>query len=353
VAEVLADKNSYGFRPKRSCADAIEQCFKIYCQKSSARWILEGDIKACFDKINHEWLLSNIPMDKSMLRKWLKCGFVEQGELYPTEEGTPQGGIVSPTLLTITMSGLEARIKQAEKRCERYNLVTYADDFIVSGKSKDLLENKIKPIVSGFLAERGLTLSEKKTLISRIDEGFDFLGFTVRKLKETLICKPSKKSIKTFLGKVRAAIKRNKTAKVENLIHILNPKIRGWANYFRHVCSKKTFSLVDHCIYKALWSWAKRRHSNQARGWVWHKYFASPATNSGVLSTKVNGRLLTIFQTSSLSIKRHVKIRGDANPYDKAFSEYFAARLAAKQKKKPKLQFKGTGLTIDAGLRKA
>jgi RNA-directed DNA polymerase len=311
MAEVLADKNSYGFRPKRSCADAIEQCFKILCRKTSSPWILEGDIQSCFDKISHQWLLNNILMDKSMLAKWLKCGFMEQGKFFQTDEGTPQGGIISPTLLTLTLCGLEAKIKSAVKRNEPYSLVVYADDFVISGRSKSLLEDKIKPIVRNFLAERGLSLSEKKTLITQVDDGFDFLGFNVRKYKGHLIIKPSRKSVKAFLAKIRGTISENKTAKTENLIHILNPKIRGWANYFRHVCSKKVFSYVDHCIFKALWHWAKRRHPNRSHKWVWRKYLKDPATNSGVLTTRVAGKPISIFTTKSIPIQRHVKIKMD------------------------------------------
>jgi RNA-directed DNA polymerase len=353
VVEVLADKNAYGFRPKRSCADAIEQCFKVLCRKSSPNWILEGDIQACFDKISHQWLLDNTPMDRNMLEKWLKCGFIELEEFYPTDEGTPQGGIISPTLLTLTLSGLEAKIQAAGKRCEHYSLVTYADDFVVSGKSKELLENKIMPIVSTFLAERGLTLSEKKTLITHIDEGFDFLGFNIRKYNGTLIIKPSKKSVKSFLAKIRATISRNKTAKTENLIHILNPKIRGWVNHFRYVCSKKTFSYVDHCIYKSLWDWAKRRHPNRSRRWVWRKYFSDPATNKGVLTTRVVGKPVSIFQAASIPIQRHIKIQMDANPYDKTYAEYFKTREGRKQQRSQASRSRKTGLAIDASLRKA
>lgn len=140
VAETVSDKNSYGFRPKRSCADAIEQCFNIFSRKTSSKYVLEGDIKSCFDKISHEWLLEHIPMDKVILKKWLKCGYVENGTLFPTNEGTPQGGLISPTLLNLTMKGLEEKIASITKQSDQVNLVVYADDFIVSSNSEELLE---------------------------------------------------------------------------------------------------------------------------------------------------------------------------------------------------------------------
>jgi RNA-directed DNA polymerase len=126
VAETVSDKNSYGFRPKRSCADAIEQCFNIFSRKTSSKYALEGDIKSCFDKISHEWLLEHIPMDKVILKKWLKCGYVESGTLFPTNEGTPQGGLISTTLLNLTMKGLEEKIASITKQSDQVNLVVYA-----------------------------------------------------------------------------------------------------------------------------------------------------------------------------------------------------------------------------------
>ena len=151
VAEMLVDKNAYGFRPMRSTADAIEQCFKALSRKRSAQWVLEGDIRACFDKISHEWLLSNILMDKSPLNKWLAAGYMDKSVLHRTVEGTPQGGIISPTLMNLTMKGLEQATKSCVSTTDKLNVVIYADDFIITGKSKELLENKVMPISLGAL----------------------------------------------------------------------------------------------------------------------------------------------------------------------------------------------------------
>lgn len=260
IAETMADKNAYGFRPYRSTADAIEQCFKLLARKSSAQYILEGDIQSCFDTISHSWLLNNVPMDKGMLAKWLAAGYIENGKFNETESGTPQGGIISPSLLVITLRGMEQAIKAATKPQDKVNLCVYADDFIITGATPEILTNKVRPVVESFLAERGLTLSPTKTRLSHIEEGFDFLGANIRKYNGKLICKPAKPNVLAFLRDTRQTIKSNASAKTENLIRLLNPKIRGWANYHQHICSKQTFSKANYYIFESLWRWAKRRH---------------------------------------------------------------------------------------------
>lgn len=212
VSETLADPNSYGFRRNRSTADAIAQCFLCLSKKQSAQWVLEGDIKACFDKIGHQWLMNNIAVDKRMLEQWLKSGFMDKGLFYRTDEGTPQGGIISPTLMLMTLAGLEQRIKStALKNGARANFIGYADDFVVTCTSKDVLENDIKPLIADFLAHRGLTLSEEKTHITHISRGFDFLGFNHRKYKGKLLIKPSKSNTLIFLSNLRELIKKHAT----------------------------------------------------------------------------------------------------------------------------------------------
>jgi len=190
VAETTADPNSYGFRAKRSTADALQQCFNTLCRGCSPQWVLEGDIKGCFDHISHQWMLQHVPTDLTVLQKWLKAGYVENRSLFPTEAGTPQGGIISPTLANITLDGLEKLLaehfprekwKDGKRWTLKVNLVRYADDFIITGDSKELLENEVRPLVEHFLKERGLTLSADKTHITHINEGFDFLGQNLRK----------------------------------------------------------------------------------------------------------------------------------------------------------------------------
>lgn len=332
VAEFYADKNSYGFRPKRSTADAIEACFIALAQNGSSRWIFEADIKSCFDKISHDWLRENIPMDKEILSKWLSAGYIDNDVLHQTELGTPQGGLASPTLLVLTLSGLEQAVLAAiNRRRDKVNFSIYADDFIITGSSKEVLETKVKPLVESFLSERGLELSQEKTKITHIDDGFDFLGFNIRKYKGKCIIKPSKKSVKSFLSNIRETIKLNRTAKTENLIHLLNPKIRGWVNHFRYSCAKETFRYIDSQIYVALWSWACRRHPGKGNAWIRRKYFRSQGSRNWIFFAKNSAednrsKYVDLFEACSVAIKRHVKIRTEATPYDPRFTAYFGKR---------------------------
>ena len=339
VAETTADPNSYGFRKERSPADAIEQCFKALGKARSPQWILEGDIKACFDKISHDWLLTHIPMDKSILRKWLKAGFMEKQVLHPTEEGTPQGGICSPVIANLALDGLERKLLERYPKPKtgynaKVNFVRFADDFIVTGISKELLEQEVKPLVEQFMRERGLTLSAEKTVITHIEDGFDFLGQNVRKYHGKLIIKPSRKNVSTFLRKVRTLIKTSKQATAGNLIVQLNLLIRGWANYHQHVVSKVTFAKVGHAIFKALWRWAKRRHPNKSKQWIKERYFKSITGKNwvfyGLLATKEGVVENYLLYPAYVPIKRHVKIKGEANPYDPAWEVYFEKRLGVK-----------------------
>src|SRR2546423_2927705 len=296
IAEVTSDPNSYGFRQERSPADAIEQCFTALSRQNSAQWILEADIKSCFDQISHEWLLTSIPMEKVILKKWLKAGFIEKDVLHATEEGTPQGGICSPVIANMTLNGLEKALREQFPKLhrggstEKINFVRFADDFIVTGKSKEVLENEVKPLVEQFMKERGLQLSQEKTLLTHIEDGFDFLGQHLRKYNGKLLIKPSKKNIHTFLEGIRKVIKVNKQATAGNLIAQLNPKIRGWANYHRHVGSLETFAKVDHAIFLALWQWAKRRHPHKSHTWIKKKYFKTNGGQNWVFSGEILGR---------------------------------------------------------------
>ncbi len=265
VAETTGDPNSYGFRLYRSCADAIQQCYNSLVRRYSPQWILEGDIKACFDEISHKWLMENVLMDRSMLRQWLNAGYFEEGNLYPTKAGTPQGGIISPLLANIALDGLEAAVKAVTSRRTKVNVIRYADDFVITGKTKELLEETIKPAVERFLKERGLTLSPDKTRITRIEDGFDFLGQNPRKYKGKLLIKPAGNSIRSFLAKVRETIRKFAAKKAGDMIRTLNQIIRGWANYHRHVVACDTFRTVDNHIFRYLWDWVKRRHPHKGK----------------------------------------------------------------------------------------
>ncbi|CAB3810464.1 group II intron reverse transcriptase/maturase [Paraburkholderia fynbosensis] len=331
VAEMLADPNAYGFRPKRSTADAIGQCFTVLAPKQGAQWILEGDIKACFDRISHPWLIDHIPMDKPILRKWLAAGYMEEGVVYPTEAGTPQGGIASPVLANMALDGLEDVARRAAPRNQKIHVVKYADDFIITCASKEVLETMAKPAVVAFLKERGLELSDEKTRITHIDDGFDFLGFNVRKYAGKLLIKPSKKAVLSFLKKIRGTIRANIAAKTEDLIRQLNSKLRGWANYYRHVVAKKAFAYVDHHVFQALIAWINRRHPNKSARWKRQRYFRSEGRRNWVFFALTRDGLgkatcLDLFQAASVPITRHIKIQANATPYDPAITDYFARR---------------------------
>jgi RNA-directed DNA polymerase len=337
VAEVQADPHSYGFRKERGCADAIEQIFKDLSQRTSAEWIFEGDISACFDKIDHRWLETHAHMHKTSLPKWLKAGFIEKHVLHPTDEGTPQGGICSPVLANLTLDGLETRLRQKFPKTGRrgqnakVNLVRYADDFIITGATKEVLENEVKPIVETFLQERGLALSPEKTFVTHITDGFDCLGQNIRKYNNgTLIIKPSQKNIRKFLTNIRKVIKGTAQITAGQLLALLNPKIRGWANYHQHINSKQTFVKIDYAIFKATWQWVKRRHPDKGTRWMKDKYFQNAGTRHWVFYGELNGRSIQLHSASDTPIKRHTKIRGDANPYDPECEIYFEERLGLK-----------------------
>jgi RNA-directed DNA polymerase len=339
IEETTADANSYGFRSQRCCADALDQCYKVLGRRDSATWILEGDIKACFDRISHDWLLTHIPMDRAILRKWLCAGYLEKGVFFATTEGTPQGGIASPALANATLDGLEAWLRErfgatrTQHRKNKVHLVRYADDFIVTGTSKELLRNEVQPLVAHFLKERGLELSHEKTSITQVTDGFDFLGQNVRRFGTKLLLKPSRKNEQRFLAKVDDLIRQqggHLTA--GELIERLNPLIRGWAQYHRHVSNGRRLAHVDRVILGKLWRWARRRHRHKSAAWVKAKYFAHPGGSGerfrGTVTDQRGGQHpVWLFQAGAMPIRRHVKIRGEANPYDPAWELYFEERL--------------------------
>ena len=344
VVETTADRNSYGFRQRRSCADAIGQCF-LALKSANAQWILEGDIKSCFDKISHDWLLAHVPMDRVILQKWLKSGYMEKHVLHESMDGTPQGGIISPALANCALDGLERLLQEkfpAKKRLRSLggkkpcvHLVRYADDFVIASKSKELLEGEIKPLVEQFLQGRGLELSPTKTVISHVEHGFDFLGQNVRRYPNgKLLIKPSKKNVGTFLKGIRGIINDARSMSAADLTDQLNPKIRGWADYHRHVVSKRIFGRVDHNIFSSLWQWARRRHPNKPSRWIKTKYFERQRDRDWTFFGETcddEGRpkKVWLFHAQNTPIKRHVKVRGEANPYDPAYETYFEEREGA------------------------
>ena len=330
IAESLADTNSYGFREKRSVADAIAQCFICLAKKASPQWILEADIKACFDEIDHDWLIQHIHMDKRILRQWLKSGYLEQGVFRQTDKGTPQGGIISPVIANMALDRLETTIQSVvARRGAGVNVIRYADDFIITGANPSILMEEVKPLVETFLASRGLRLSEEKTHLRSIEEGFDFLGFNVRKYNQKLLIKPSRDKVASFMERIRDYINSKVSVQADHFLRGLNSRLRGFANFYRHVVSKKTYSEIDQQVYQLLRNWMLRRHRNKTLAWCKRKYikhwgmrwqFSVPTIGKGVT------QLIRLFKVADLPIIRHIKVRGKAHPYDPFHAEYFEQR---------------------------
>ena len=329
VAETTADRNSYGFREGRSCADAIAASFNALSKPNSASWILEGDIKGCFDNISQAWMLANVPMDKQVLRKWLRSGYVEDGQTYPMKKGTPQGGIISPTLSNMTLDGLERAVHDAVPSRRRVNFVRYADDFIITGKSKRLLEKNVKPAIERFLAERGLALSQEKTLITHIKHGFSFLGQTFRKRGNVLHITPAKEGVLTLIGKIRDIIRKHVSAPIVLLIKKLNQTLRGWANYHRWVVSSGAFYKVDTYVHDQLWRMLRKRHPSKPKKWLIPRYWKASGRDHIFAVRHKTGkgfRIYSVQRLLDLKKARYIKIKADANPYLPEYAGYYYNR---------------------------
>lgn len=341
IAETTADRISFGFRRYRSPEDAKEYAFSVLSRRDAPQWILEGDIKRCFDKISHQWMLENIPTDKRILKEFMKCGYIEKGRLFPTEEGSPQGGVISPTYANMVLDGLEPMIlnvywrsKTKKTMSVKYNthkvhVVRFADDFIVTASDRETLED-IKLMIEEFLKPRGLKLSKEKTVITHINEGFDFLGWNFRKYKGKLIIKPSHKSMCKITKKVSEVIKDNRNAKQEVLIQKLNEITRGWANYHHTTCAKRSYSVIDHRIWEMLWRWAKRRHPNKGKRWIVDRYWKAHKGRRWTFMSDKN----ILFLMSDMPIVRKGQMALDKNPFlDQNYFENRAKKHRLNRKK--------------------
>lgn len=332
VAETQADPNSYGFRPRRGCADAIDQCFKVLRLRNSASWILEGDIEGFFDHIAFTWIERHAPIPRRLLSKWLHSGYMEGGAWFPTTEGVPQGGIVSPVIGNLALDGLEKVVHGTARfrRQHQVNYVRYADDFIVTANNREVLEEVILPKIRAFLSERGVRLSEAKTKITHIEQGFDFLGQTLRKHPRAsgqpakLQITPSRASYRAVCQKVRALCRKLRGATPGTLIQQLNPVLRGWANYHRHVVCSEVFARLDRFVWRRTFRWARRRHSNHTRRWIVQRYFPKRASAGRPFTDPLTGRKLVL--ASSVKALRHRKVLAQANPFDREWEDYFRLR---------------------------
>jgi RNA-directed DNA polymerase len=290
--------------------------------------VLEGDIKACFDEIDHQWLLEHVPMDREVLRQWLKAGFMEKGRLFPTRAGTPQGGVISPLLANWTLDGLEARVKGMFGYRPKVHVIRYADDFVVVAETKEILEQRVKPAIQNFMAERGLRLSEEKTVITHIKTGFDFLGKTLRKFGTQLIVQPSKAAAKSIREKLGALLTQSRSVAYEVLLSKLNRRLRGWGNYHRFSSASRVFGKVDYYVLQGIWRWIKRQHKGKRLRKHLKQYFAKGFWTHSAWTKDKRGapRLIELVRLNALGQRRHIKIRGQANPYDETQADYFRMR---------------------------
>lgn len=336
IWEAKFEANSYGFRIGRSCHDAIQQCFSRL-QKGRDTWVLDADISGFFDNITHEAILKSIVHfpARNLIKQWLKAGYLDKGKLHETNSGTPQGGLISPLLANIGLHGLETFLKQFRKKhkcgkqTDRYGFVRYADDFIVTATCQEDIE-EIQPKIEQWLSQRGLQLNREKTRIVHIREGFNFLGFNLRQYNGKLLIKPQKEKVQNFLKEIRDWLKQNKTVKQETVIVQLNPKLRGFGNYYRHAVSKEVFSYIEHQMWVTLWRWAKRRHPNKGKHWSANRYFKIRGKGwefvSEVKDRRGKTKEIGLFNIAKIPIERHIKVKGTASPDDPTLTDYWTKR---------------------------
>jgi len=340
ITEYHFDDCSYGFRPKRSCHDAIKDIFKKLSQncKGTPKWLVEGDIKGCFDNIRHEIILDTLrewhvpeTITKSV-KRILTAKISEERILFPSDKGTPQGGVISPMLANVALTQLDEKCRNWTARKEYTPLVRYADDFIIVCNTEAEAEKRKEELSSWLKEEIGLELSVEKTSITHISQGFGFLGFNIRKYylksrngRPKLLIKPARENVSGFLKDIRQTIKTMRQSTTENLVRTLNPKIQGWGLYHRHVVSKRTFTKIDSEIYQALWRWAKRRHPKKSGNWIRNRYFKTFRGDRWVFTGEEGTRLIKM---SNFSITRHIKLRNGMKVYasGRETREYWRSR---------------------------
>ena len=359
--EARFEPRSYGFRPGRSCQDAIAAIYNV-CKGPTAKrvWALDADLAAAFDKIDHGHLLAALgPFPaRDLIRGWLKAGVFEAGKGFaPTEEGTPQGGVISPCLLNVALHGLEeaAGVRYRTSGTQAGNLtpgspvaVRYADDMVVLCHSQQQAE-QVKAQLAKWLAPRGLAFNEDKTRIVHLSEGFDFLGFNVRRYNRKLLIKPSTAAVRRLRQRLAAEMRILRGGNAMAVIATLNPIIRGWAAYYRGVVSSRLFGWLDSYLWKLLYKWATRRHRNKPKRWIVGRYFGKFnkfRNDRWVFGDRDSGACLVKF--SWTAIQRHVLVTGAASPDDPALAQYWATR---RNKVKPPLdKYTLRLLTSQAGL---
>jgi RNA-directed DNA polymerase len=332
IAEEQADIRSYGFRKYRSVNDCV-----IYLKlvlgnyTATRRYVLKCDIKGFFPSVAHAWLLKNIPMNKTILEKFLKAGFVDNHIFNTTEEGFPQGSPISPTLANMALNGLSDCIG------EEFRMTRYGDDFVILGKTKEALLNEAYPKIQDFLKIRGLEL--EKTQVVEISEGFDFLGYHFREFydparikgtkKGIFLVKPSKAKIQEFKKLISKTVRENTKSPMYVLIQILNEKLRGWAEHYRTVTSQKAFSSIHYHVWNTTWAMLRKKHRTRNVKRILEKYYCKRLGNKWILRCEQSdGKSeMTLFQIPYVEMRRH-QLCDSGNPYDPENYEYFKRRLS-------------------------
>jgi RNA-directed DNA polymerase len=344
--EARFEPKSYGFRPGRGCHDAISCIFLTVSGKSARRcWVLDADLAAAFDRIDHSHLLSQLGTfpARELVERWLKAGVIEKGRFALTEEGTPQGGVISPVLLNVALHGMEeaagvryqtSGTHAGETMADSPVVVRYADDVLTLCISREQAE-EVKARLAIWLAPRGLAFNEDKTHVVHLDKGCDFLGFNVRRYHDKLLIKPSKTAVRRIRQRLRDELRSLRGSNAQAVIKRLNPIIRGWAAYYRTQVAAETFSTLDNYVWKLTYKWAKYSHSNKSKHWVVNRYFGSfnrSRRDRWVFGDRNSG--IYLLKHSWTKIVRHQLVPGRASPDDPTLAAYWAKR---RQRRTPPL----------------
>jgi RNA-directed DNA polymerase len=337
--EARFEARSYGFRPGRGCHDAIGVIYNTLNGKNPRRvWILDADLAAAFDRIDHDHLLARLGTfpARDMVRQWLKAGVVERGRFAPTEQGTPQGGVISPVLLNVALHGMETAAgvryftsgrHAGESKPNSPVVVRYADDLVALCHSREAAE-QVKARLAAWLAPRGLVFNEDKTRIVHAETGFDFLGFNVRRYRcGKLLIKPSKTAVRRIRTRLKEEMRALRGAPPLAVLRTINPIVRGWSAYYRTVVSKRVFAGLDHYLWQLTYRWALPRHQKKPRRWIVQRYFGrfNPARQDRwVFGDRETGAYLVRFAWTK--IVRHQLVSGTASPDDPALTDYWARR---------------------------
>ena len=336
--EARFEPKSYGFRPGRGCHDAIESIYKTVAGKAAHRlWVLDADLAAAFDRIDHSHLLAALGTfpARGLVEQWLRAGVVDMGRLAPTEEGTPQGGVISPLLLNVALHGMEEAAGVRYRRAGVHAgktvpgspvVVRYADDLVAMCASRDEAD-EVKARLAAWMAPRGLVFNEDKTRVVHLDDGFNFLGFNIRRYRGKLLIKPSKAALRRIRERLAAEMKALRGANANAVLQRLNPIIRGWSAYYRTVVSSRVFAQLDQFMWTLTYKWAKHGHPNKSRHWIANRYFDTfnrSRRDRWVFGDRDSGAYLHKFAWTK--IVRHQMVPGTASPDDTTLADYWTER---------------------------